>query len=263
MRRMNLFALSAIAVSMATSGATSLAASAKWPGPQGDTWDSIKQLPDWNGAWTLDEDSFRKQIGASGGPDGDPDIPPLTPKWAALRAANGAANHGQGPEGRGVETNSAHCLPDGMPGMMVAPFSFEFLLDPGRVTIISEDGEVRRVYTDGRPHPADLDPTFAGHSIGHWEGSTLIVDTVGILPQAQLFVGLHVTAQTHVTEHIFKNNAHSIQIDTLVADPAIFTRPYRYTRTYKLNASGMVEYVCEQNNRDSNGAVDLTPPPSR
>jgi hypothetical protein len=259
--RMSSFAISVIAVCIATLAAASPAEPPKRPGPQGDTWDSIKKLPNWNGAWTLDEASFRRQLAASGGPDGDPDIPPLTPKWAALRKANGAANNGQGPEGKGVETNSTHCLPDGMPGMMVAPFSFEFLLTPGRVTIVSEDGEVRRVYTDGRPHPADLDPTFAGHSIGHWEDGTLVVDTSGMLPQAQLFVGLHVTAQTRVTERIFKTDAHTMRIDTAVTDSAMFTRPYRYTRTYKLNDAGMVEYVCEQNNRDSNGVIDLTPPP--
>jgi hypothetical protein len=238
----------------------SMAAAAKWPEPQGGSWDSIKQLPDWTGAWTLDDESFGKVIGASGGPDGDPNIPPLTSRWAALRKANGAANHGQGPEGKGVETNSVHCLPDGMPGMMVAPLSFEFLLAPGHVVVLSEDGEVRRIYTDGRPHPKDLDQTFSGHSIGHWEGNTLVVDTVGMLPQAQLFVGLHITDKTHVSEHIFLRNPRSIQIDTTVTDSEMFTKPFHYTRTYKHNDAGMTEYVCEQNNRDNNGKVDLTPP---
>src|SRR6267142_443801 len=64
----------------------------------------------------------------------------------------------------------------------------DILFTPGRVTMLGEsDGNrLRRIYTDSRPHPADPDPTFHGHSIGHWEGQTLVVDTVGILPETYI-----------------------------------------------------------------------------
>ena len=228
--------------------------------PQGNTWDSIKALPDWSGVWGLDDASFAKVVAASSAADGNPNIPPLTAKYAALRRENGAANGGRGPDGKGVVTNSVNCIPDGMPGVMIAPFAFEFLFTPGRVTIIPEDNEVRRIYTDGRPHPDDPDPTFMGHSIGHWEGKTLVVDTVGMLTQAQLLVGLHVTEKTHVVERIFRKDAETMQIDTTVTDPDLFTRPDRYTRTYKASKAGMVEYYCTQNNRDTNLDVNLSPP---
>ena len=79
---------------------------------------------------------------------------------------------------------------------------------PGRVTLLGEsDGNrLRRIYTDGRPHPDDPDPTFHGHSIGHWEGNTLVVDTVGIIPQA--FIAISEAAAVpnngdmHIIEHI-------------------------------------------------------------
>jgi hypothetical protein len=235
-------------------------ASAGEKSPQGGTWDSIKQLPDWSGVWGLDDVSFAKTVAASSAADGNPNIPPLTAEYAALRRENGAANGGRGPNGKGVVTNSVNCVPDGVPGVMTAPFAFEFLFTPGRVTIIPEDNEVRRIYTDGRPHPDDPDPTFMGHSIGHWEGKTLVVDTVGMLAQAQLLVGLHVTEKTHVVERIFRKDAETMQIDTTVTDPIIFTRPDRYTRTYKASKAGMVEYYCTQNNRDTNLNVDLSPP---
>jgi hypothetical protein len=221
-------------------------------------WESLKGLPDWSGAWGLDDQSFAKTVSDSTGRN--PNDPPLTPAYAALRAGNGAANNGQGPPG-GVQTNSVNCIPDGVPGIMTAPFAFEFILSPGRVTILPENNEVRRIYTDGRPHPDDPDPTFEGHSIGHWEGQTLVVDTIGMLPQAELFVGLHVTEHTHVVERIFRRDAQTMQIDTTVTDPAIFTSPWHYTRTYKHSDAGMIEYVCEQNNRDRNWKIDLTPPP--
>jgi hypothetical protein len=82
-----------------------------------------------------------------------------------------------------------------------------------------------------------------------------------MLPQAELFVGLHVTEHTHVVERIFRRDAQTMQIDTTVTDPAIFTSPWHYTRTYKHSDAGMIEYVCEQNNRDRNWKIDLTPPP--
>jgi hypothetical protein len=233
-----------------TSTAAPKASSTHW-------WESLKGLPDWSGAWGLDDQSFAQTISDSTGKK--PNDPPLTPKYAALRAANGAANNGQGPPG-GVETNSVNCIPDGMPGVMTAPFAFEFLVSPGRVTILPENNEVRRIYTDGRAHPDDPDPTYEGNSIGHWEGQTLVVDTTGMLPQAELFVGLHVTEQTHVVERIFRRDAQTMQIDTVVSDPVIFTAPWHYTRTYKRSDAGMIEYVCEQNNRDRNWKVNLTPP---
>ena len=68
-----------------------------------------------------------------------------------------------------------------MPGiMMVGQYPIEFLFTPGRVTTHHEAWmQLRSIWTDGRKHPDDWDPTFYGHSIGHWEGSTLVVDTVG------------------------------------------------------------------------------------
>ena len=81
----------------------------------------------------------------------------------------------------------AHCLPHGMPSwMLITHNAFEILMTPGRVTLLGEgDGNrMRRIYTDGRGHPEDPDPSLHGHSIGHWEKDVLIVDTIGISPQA-------------------------------------------------------------------------------
>jgi hypothetical protein len=80
----------------------------------------------------------------------------------------------------------SHCLPHGMPSwMLMTHNAFEWLTTPGRVTMLGEvDGNrMRRIYTDGRPHPEDPDPTLHGHSIGHWEGDVLVVDTTAIAPR--------------------------------------------------------------------------------
>lgn len=204
-------------------------------GPQGDTWASISQLPDFSGAW------YRANFLD---PKSRPAPPPFTVEYAAI--ARSAASDAT------INNNALHCLPDGVPMMMSAPYSFEFLLTPGRVTIDSENGEIRRVYTDGRKHPDDPDPTFEGHSIGHWEQNVLVVDTIGLIKDAELTRGVHGGGSTHVVERIFKKDPGTIQIDTTVTDPAAFTAPYQYSHTYVRTPVGMIEFVCEQNNKGNN-----------
>jgi hypothetical protein len=231
-------------------------------GPQGLTIDQIKQLPDWSGAWALDNVSFGKTREASGSTTpNNPNVPDFTPKWAAYRLANGAANGGQGPAG-GVPNNAAKCIPDGMPGIMTTPLDFEYLFTPGRVTIIASNGEVRRVYTDGRGHPDadDADWKFEGNSIGHWEGNTLVVDTTDILAKSEVFMGMPETGGAHVFERITKISPSKLQDQFIVTDPAEFVKPWIYTRTYD-HQDNVTDDICQENNRDSNGVVDLTPPP--
>jgi hypothetical protein len=233
-----------------------------WPGPQGDTWDSIKLLPDWSGAWGLDDDSFRQLREAAAAPVGNPNVPLLTPEFEKIRYTNNIINGGQGPDGKGVPTNSAKCIPDGMPLIMTAAYAHEYLFTPGLVTIIVEDNEIRRVHTDRRAHPEDPDLTFEGDSVGHWEGQTLVVDTVALKSRAMLVVGVHITEGTHVIERMTRIGPRTMRIETTVMDPRMFKVPYRYVRTYQRSDAGMVEYFCTENNRDSNsGEIDLTPPP--
>lgn len=227
-------------------------------GPQGDTLDSIKKLPDWSGNWTLDDESFAKVRDTTDSPDkNNPNVPKLTPKYWDYRMVNKVQNKGL--DGTGAKNNAAVCIPDGMPGVMQIPMGHEYLFTPGRVTLIMENGEVRRIFTDGRPHPEDPDLKFAGHSTGHWENGVLVVDTVAILPKAELFVGLPGAEGTHVVERIFKNKANKIQIDTVVTNPEVFTEPFKYTRTFD-HQDVMEEALCQENNRDNNGTIDLTPP---
>ena len=113
-----------------------------------------------------------------------------------------------------------HCFPTGMPSwMLITHNAFEILFTPGRVTILGEgDGNrLRRIYTDGRPHPADPDPSFHGHSIGHWEQGTLVVDTVALLPQAYLAVSEAVGVPNNGDMHIVER-LHLLGPDTLADD---------------------------------------------
>src|SRR6185312_16703932 len=117
------------------------------------------------------------------------------------------------------------CFPEAHPSwMLVTHNAMEILFTPGRVTMLGEsDGNrIRRIYTDGRGHPEVSDPTFHGHSIGHWEGDTLVVDTVDILPQAPLAIseaaGVPNDGDMLVTEriHLDPNNKDILLVDLTI-----------------------------------------------
>ena len=84
---------------------------------------------------------------------------------------------------------------------MTLPLGYEFLFTPGRVTLLTEEGPmIRRIFTDGRTHSADPEPTYAGESIGHWEGQILVVDTIAINPKAEFPNRLKTSGKTRVIE---------------------------------------------------------------
>jgi hypothetical protein len=151
-----------------------------------------------------------------------------------------------------------------MPAMMVipAPIGFEFLFTPGRVTLLSEESPPRRIYTDGRAHSQDVESTYSGESIGHWEGQTLLIDTETIDANAQLLIfNVHGSGQTHVVERVHLADPTHLQIDTTVEDPLVLTDPWRYSATYEKSNLVMGEFLCDnKNNRERAPELDLTPP---
>lgn len=225
--------------------------------------------PDWSGTWSLSRHS-RDSVSAGGGLR-----KALTAKYAAMMPAGprddtrGAAPP-QGPPaapppGASWHANLAKCALPGMPGSLLHPYAHEYLFSPGRVTMLIESGEVRRIYTDGRPHPraAELYQTLVGHSIGHWEGDTLVVDTIGMRSEAEISIaGLHVTRRTHLVERIHRKDANTMQIDTTVTDPDIFSRPYRYTLLFDRVPGELIENDCALDQHDNDESIDLTPPPA-
>ncbi len=148
--------------------------------------------------------------------------------------------------------DGAACLPMGMPAMMMILYQMETLALPDQLTIASEDQNIlRRVYLDGRGHPKDFWPTYAGHSIGHWEGNVLVVDTVGIRADTRFHGRVHTDA-LHIVEHMRLIDPNTFE-DVLVADDAkavdkSWTTTKRYTRQPK--GTEINEFVCEEDNRN-------------
>jgi hypothetical protein len=230
--------------------------------PSAADWAALAKLPDWSGVWTPGISDQVRRMKA----DPVPWQPRIGLQIKALEAEKAAGR----PKGLFVD-----CLPEGTPTwMLISHNAMEILFTPGRVTLLGEmDGNrIRRIYTDGRPHPPDPDPTFHGHSIGHWEGQTLVVDTVAVLPQSYLAIdeaiGVPNNGDLHVIERIHLAEPDVLHDDLEVIAPRILTRPWKTTRFFyrqRARKYDIVEGVCIQGfyaeRKDAQGNAVFVPVP--
>lgn len=141
------------------------------------------------------------------------------------------------------------CIPEGMPGMMQSTFPMEILETPGQVTIIQEAfTQVRRIHLGAKPvAPEDAEPRFAGHSTGRWEGSTLVVETVGV-KQSVRFRNTPHSMNMRITERMRLVNDEILENVVTVVDPEYLTKPWTWTWMYKRWPGYRIEeYICEDN----------------
>lgn len=209
--------------------------------------------PNWTGVWVRigspsDPDVDANASATPPSPTDETQWPPLTPAFRdRYRQVTRALD-----QGRRINDPTANCLPSGFPWMMNMPYPMEILQTPGQITIIAEwMSQVRRIYL-GAKHPADPDPTYSGHSVGHWEGKTLITDTIGLRKDTNLNdSGLMHGEHTRVVEHWSQTKAGVLEDQITVLDPDMLTRPWVRTIEYKKEPKfHIAEYVCE-NNRDA------------
>ena len=201
---------------------------ARAPGDEERTdWAQLGRLPDWGGLWVPDPHDKAHPFGT-----GDP-------PWnaEAKRQIDFLKTEEKAGRPRNVYIN---CLPEGMPSFDIMTLNaFEFLFTHGN--------RLRRIYTDGRPHPADPDPTFNGHSIGHWESDTLVVDTVGILPQAFLPIGqaaaLPNNGDLHIVERIRPTGRDALTFDLEITAPRRLTAPWHISRHFVRRPDRKAEIV--------------------
>jgi len=232
------------------------------PPPNAADWAALAKLPDWSGTWTPNVSDQVRRIKT----DPVPWTPAVATQIAALVAEEKAGNP------RGLFVN---CLPEGTPSwMLISHNALEILFSPGRVTLLGEsDGNrLRRIYTDGRPHAADPDPSFHGESIGHWEGDTLVIDTIGVLPQAIIAVseavGVPNNGDLHVIEHLHLTGPDTLQDDLEIIAPHVLREPWKTSRIFyrqRAKKYEIVEGVCLQGSfidgTDANGNTIFSPVP--
>jgi hypothetical protein len=148
----------------------------------------------------------------------------------------------------------ARCKPSGVARVFLTPYGVEIteLPELKRVYIFDIGGphSFRTIYLDGRGHPKNVTPTYYGHSIGWWEGDTLVIDTVGFNESFWLDRGgLPSTEEMRTVERLTRTNMTTLHYELTVNDPGAYTRPW--TGQLNLiweNNTELFEYVCQEQN---------------
>ena len=186
--------------------------------------------------------------GGRGGSASESHIP-FQPWAAAVYDYNSKNQSKYDPEG--------YCLPPGGPRMMATPYPMEFIQLPEQKRIIMTfEGAThiwREIYMDGRPHPQGdaLNPTYLGHSVGRWDGDTLVVDVVGFNEGTWLdYYGHPHTDLLHIVEKFSRPNKRTLHFEALIDDPGAYTKPFTVAWNINWNPSGeLTEYICQENNK--------------
>jgi hypothetical protein len=201
---------------------------------------ALEKLPDWSGVWQPDWSGL---FGTT-----PPKPPTLTPAAKKVQDEFNAKKA----KGENLQHEQANCIPPGVPGIMRQPYPIEFIFSPGRVTLLHETySQVRRFYTDGRKLPDDPDPAFNGSSVAHWEGDTLVVETIGFNPVTSLMEAIHPTEKTRMVERFHLTGPDTLTVDSEISDPDVFVGTFARTINYARHRDWQIrEYVCEENNRD-------------
>jgi hypothetical protein len=203
------------------------------PAPSGPAPRTPDGKPDFTGVWYA-----QRTV--------DPGKPELLP-WAEKVFQERVANNSKDAPG-------AHCLPRGITAAG-ALFPYELVQTPARLVMIFEDDipSHRTVYLDGRGHPKDPNPNWMGHSIGHWEGDTLVVDTIGFNDKSWLDAQGHPhTEKLHVIEIIRRPDLGHLEIEFTLEDPGAYAKPWIIRRIVDLDTKDEIgEYVCTEGERDA------------
>ncbi|MDB5418971.1 MAG: hypothetical protein JWP50_2390 [Phenylobacterium sp.] len=214
-------------------------------GPKLPRW---SDLPDWSGLWERGGDIvWDDRIPYR---PGDPQPPPFNDQYMKEYMARRAEMRAIALAGKPRNMKGGD-LYASMPAMMIALFPLDIEINPRTVVIISPNGGAREIYTDGRGHPADPLPSAKGHSIGHWEGKVLVVDTCCIKATTRLPGGGGHSDALHITERFWAPDAHTLKDAITVEDPKAFTKPWTTEKTYYHRPTWeAVEYDPEENTRD-------------
>jgi hypothetical protein len=257
-------------------GQTALASTPDWSG----LWDIEATRPDSTGGYNHSLAEVVDGMRQWGPPPYTDAIRPLVEKANAFQARQVAKDAEEGP----TNVTAGGACAFGFPMLMLSsPLMFEALTTPKETVLIFSGREARHIYTDGRPHPpkADLWPSYWGDSVGHWEGDTLVVDTIAVqspLGSARMpaipiiaFGGkgdeivtiARLSRQAHFVERIRMVDGH-LEDQMTITDPVMFTAPWHVRRTYDrvTGINRMVYEDCSGDTRNPivNGKLTIAPP---
>jgi hypothetical protein len=179
-------------------------------------------------------------------PDGSPVVVPFN--------ALGKKIFDERTENHSKDDPEGFCLPPGVPRMMYTPYPTEIFQMPDRILFIYEGGAHvwRIIWMDGRQQPKDPNPNYLGYSVGHWEGDTLVVDTIGMNERTWLDAAGHPHGEKlHVTEKFTRPDSNTLRLEATIDDPDYYTKPWTVVTTSRwAPGQELMEYICQENNRD-------------
>ena len=146
------------------------------------------------------------------------------------------------------------CKPSPGPRLWTTAYGFEILDAPEmqRIYVFNIGGphSYHTIYMDGRPHPKDLPPSYYGHSVGRWEGDTLVIDTVGFNERTWMNRdGLPHTDRLHLIERLTRVDFNTLTYEVTIDDPGAYTAPWTSGFNLQWTADAeLFEYICQDNN---------------
>lgn len=149
---------------------------------------------------------------------------------------------------------TTQCLPMGFPRNMATRFPIQIVQTPGQVTMIFQAGiRVRRVFTDGRAPEADADPAYNGHSLGRWDGQTLVVETRGFKDTWLDHEGAPHGPDLRAVERIWLSENGRVLFDEItLVDEEMLAKPWTQRRVYERLGDVLIsDYICVEHGKDN------------
>ena len=206
--------------------------------------------PDFNGVWTSGGAERLGDLG--GGPPrfaSAPNLPRPEPlpyqPWAEAERQKYLAR-------RGIDDPIGRCMMPGVPRTTGMPMPIQFVQAPTQFIILYEAYHAYRVIRFDAVHPTDIEPSFMGDSVAHWEGDTLVVDVVGFNTQTWIAgIGTIHTDRLHVVERYRFVDSQTVVMEATIEDPGALTKPWKEYFTLRLAPGERIrEYECIENNED-------------
>jgi hypothetical protein len=243
-----------------------LAAGPSWP-PPGVSYYGDPSVPDFSGMWlgsVMGVPGHGAQTNSGQSADGRPPVfwapwpLPYTPAYQKISDEREAATK----KGVALGDTGSRCLPFGLP-MMLATKNYpdEIVQTPGVTTIFMNSTFPIMIWTDGRPHPANWTPSYNGHSIGHWEGDTLYVDTVGIRGDTPMdgMRNPH-SAKLHVTWSIRRVASDVLHMHLTLYDEDAYSEPVTMTTIWHRQTDPKWQILDDASCFENNTLISDKPP---
>jgi hypothetical protein len=147
----------------------------------------------------------------------------------------------------GYSTVKSGCKPLGTPENMMGapPYPIRIVQKPNFIAILLEEGWYFRAIYVGGKHPDEIIPSFNGHSIAHWEGKTLVVETVALREETLNFISLPHSPEMKIIERIRRTAPDRLEDRIEINDPVMYSKPFAFTSVFNRTRQEQIEYVCE------------------